>query len=546
MAAWAGFVAAFLWPLYGLFCSMVLELPERMPARIALGASYFGMAILARRRKFGWGAHALWILTSAVGMVWLPWMLYLDSGRAAYWVASVSFFGTILGFALRPWDLLPAILAAVGFATLSKGAPSNLLDVGIVAVFSISTWIGSRMSHMLWEAKRRIGLQNRRILQQNIRLKELNHAKNVFSASVAHDLRTPLAVATSLAETLAAEDLSSTARNRLGSLVTALGQLRRQSENLFDLERFQLGVTRLDPCDVDLVDWIRHFEEGFSSISRTRDITFQVVLHASELKAHIDPVRMEAVLHNLVSNALKFTHRGGHVELHLGHEEDRTLVLSVVDDGEGIPASALPHIFDRFQQVDRGPGTYTVGAGIGLALVREIVEAHGGTIRVESTPNLGSLFEVRLPNTLTHVQPQPPASLLAEEPMATGGHAGHGIRVLVVEDDPLLRQILSEILEGSAHVTCAGDGLEALRLAQEIRPDVIVSDVAMPRMDGIEFVKTLRADATLAAIPVILLSGDPVSVSRRLGGCARLRVLPKPFDRNELVRNILEATESGP
>jgi signal transduction histidine kinase len=139
-------------------------------------------------------------------------------------------------------------------------------------VFTISTWIGSRMSHMLWEAKRRIGIQNQRILQQNTRLKELDRAKNVFTASVAHDLRTPLAVATSLAEALAKEELSGTARNRLESLATSLAQLRRQSDNLFDLERFQLGVTRLDPCEVDLVDWIRHFEEGFASIARARDI----------------------------------------------------------------------------------------------------------------------------------------------------------------------------------------------------------------------------------------------------------------------------------
>lgn len=547
MAAWAGFVAAILWPLYGYFCELVLGLPERMPARFALGASYCVLAILARTKRFGWSAHALWILTSAAGMIWLPWMLYLDSGRASYWVASVSFFGTILGFALRPWDLAPAILAAIGFATFSDGAPSSVLDIGIVAVFSISTWIGSRMSHMLWEAKRRIGLQNQRIRQQNNRLKELDRAKNVFTASVAHDLRTPLAVASSLASALGDEELSKTARNRLESLATALEQLRRQSENLFDLERFQLGVTRLDPRDVDMIRWIRHFEEGFASVSRARGLTFQVVLHATELKAHLDPVRMDTVLHNLVSNAIKFTHAGGHVEVHLGSEEERTLVLSIVDNGEGIPASALPHIFDRFQQVDRGPGTYTAGAGIGLALVREIVEAHGGTIRVESTPTLGSMFEIRIPGALTHFQTPPPTTFIALEPSlgARGSARGWPIKALVVEDDPLLRQILGEILEGSAQTTCAEHGLEGLRLALQMHPDIIVSDVAMPHMDGIELVKALRANPSLSGIPVILLSGDPVSVIRRLVGFEQVRVLPKPFDRNDLVKTMQEMAISS-
>lgn len=539
IAAWAGFVAAVLWPLYGFFCQAVLHLPERMPARFALGVAYFAMAVFARTKRFGWNAYCLWILSAAMGMIWLPWMLYLDSDRAPYWVASISFFGTILGFGLRPWDLVPAFAAAIGLALFTDGAPSTLLDVGIVAVFLISTWIGSRVSLMLWEARRRIGLQNRRILHQNVRLKELDRAKNVFTASVAHDLRTPLAVATSLASDLASEDLTATARNRLESLSTALGQLHRQSENLFDLERFQLGATRLDPCDLDMVAWIRHFEEGFASIARTRDITFQVVLHTSQLQAHLDPIRIETVLHNLVSNAFKFTPRGGHVEVHLATEEDRTLLLSVVDDGEGIPAQSVPHIFDRFQQVDRGPGTYTTGAGIGLALVREIVEAHGGTVRVESTPKLGSLFEIRIPRAVTFAEPAPsPAPL----PFLEAAEPSVRLRALVVEDDMLLRHVLRDILEGTARTATAGDGREGLRVAQEFRPDIVISDVAMPRMDGIALFEALRSDPDLADIPVILLSGDPHSVRIRLSGSDNLSVQPKPFDRDQLIRTIHELT----
>lgn len=540
MAAWAGFAAAILWPLYGFFCQMALHLPERMSARFVLGAVYLVLAILARMRRFRWEAHALWILGAGMGMIWLPWMLYLDSLRAPYWVASISFFGTLIGFALRPMDLIPAALLAIGLATVTDGEPTSLLDAGIVAVFLISTWIGSRMSQMLWEARRRIGFQNRRILHQNNRLKELHKAKNIFTASVAHDLRTPLAVATSLAGELAKEQLDPASRNRLESLSLALEQLRRQSENLFDLERFQLGVSRLDPCDLDVVAWIRHFEEGFASIARTRRITFQVVLHVGELHARFDPVRMETVIHNLVSNSLKFTPSGGHVEVHLGIEEGLTLVMSVLDDGEGIPPNSLPHIFDRFQQVDRGPGTYTVGAGIGLALVREIVEAHGGTIRVDSTPGLGSLFEIRLPDTLiradalTVKDPLPPA-------IATpAGSTDLPIKALVVEDDPLLRQVLTDILEGTAQVSTASDGRDGLRVALELLPDIIVSDVAMPRMNGLEFFDALRSDPQLCHIPVVLLSGDTPHVSSRVAGFDRVSVQPKPFDREILIQTILD------
>jgi CheY-like chemotaxis protein len=360
-------------------------------------------------------------------------------------------------------------------------------------------------------------------------------------------------VALSLTQDLGKEDLSPVARTRLDSLAMALDQMRRQSADLLDLERFQLGVARLDPLELDTCTWLARFEEGLTSLARTRRLTFQVVHHDHDLRARFDPVRMETVLHNLVGNALKFTPQGGHIEVHVAREADRTLVLSVIDDGEGIPAAALPTIFDRYQQVDRGPGTYTVGAGIGLALVREIVEAHQGSIRVESTPGLGSLFEIRLPGALSHdhnpldtskqipLPPPPPPPVLPNPVRPPRG----AILALVVEDDMLLRHVLVDLLAGVARCATARDGREALRLAVELQPDIVITDLVMPTMDGMSLLAAIRQDPVIANTPVILLTGDPQTLADRLAPDSRLAIHGKPFNRSDLVETILDLAHPG-
>jgi len=549
------FAAALLWPTYGLFCRYVLDLPERMVPRIGMGLAYILLGFLARASRFGGRSHVLWILVTAYGMLWLPWALYLDSARAAYWVASLSFFGTILGLLVHGWELPLTIVLGIALVVITGEMPTTTLDLGMIAVFAISCCMGALIDQALRRARRRIEIQNRQIRNQNEKLQYLDRAKNEFTAAIAHDLRTPLTVALSLTQDLGKEDLSAVARTRLDSLAMALDQMRRQSADLLDLERFQLGVARLDPVDLDTCTWLARFEEGLTSLARTRRLTFQVVHHDRDLRARFDPVRLETVLHNLVGNALKFTPQGGHIEVHLSREPGRTLLLSVIDDGEGIPASALPTIFDRYQQVDRGPGTYTVGAGIGLALVKEIVEAHDGTIRVESTPGLGSLFEIRLPGALLHeadsappdsgfpvsvpAPPAPPAAATSPRPPRGA------ILALVVEDDMLLRHVLVDLLAGVARCATARDGREALRLALEIQPDIVITDLVMPTMDGMSLVAAIRQDPVIAHTPVILLTGDPHTLADRIAPDPLLAIHGKPFNRAELVETILDLAHPG-
>lgn len=536
-----GLVCAFLWPLYGWFCDKVLGYPEHHAVRTLIGLGYLGLWALARKDRMGQFGRYCWVALNTLGMVWLPTALYFETNRSDYWQLSIVFFALALGLAIRGWDLLLSAALGAVVVVWQFNDQFHRGDLILLPVAAITTWVAFLGVHTLRMARSRIEEQAEEILRQNRILKDIDRRKDEFTASIAHDLRTPLAVAMSLSEDLSETDLSPIARRRLESLAQALRQMKRQSEDLLDLERFQLGVARIDPVVVDMCAWLRRFEEGFASMARARGLSFQVVLAQRQLVAKFDPIRMEAALFNLVSNAFKFTPPDGHVEVHLRKVGDRGVSIAVLDDGEGIPPDALPKIFDRYEQVDRGPGTYTAGVGIGLALVREIAEIHGGHAQVQSTLGLGSLFEIVLDDALVESAPAnldsiPSVRTAPLMPMPRSKPSG--AMILVVEDQQLLRHVLREILERVARVASARDGHEALRLVHELRPDVVVTDLSMPGMDGLELLAMLRSDPSTSDIPVVILSGDIQPLRSRLAEDSSLALLSKPFEQERLVSTV--------
>jgi signal transduction histidine kinase/CheY-like chemotaxis protein len=534
----SGIVGAILWTLYGLFCQDVLHLRETMEWRWLLSAGFLFLGVRAHAKRFGPLDRWLWVWLCSMGMVWLPWHIYFLNDRAPYWQMSITFFCLAVSLAIRGVDLVPTLFLGVFVIVATNGSDFGHQDISLVAVAAITMWLVVTGVHTLRSSRRHIEDLARLIDRQNTRLRAIDRGKDEFTANIAHDLRTPLAVALSLSEDMARTDLAPATRKRLESLVEALRQMRRQSEELLDLQRFQLGVAKMDRQVVNLGEWLGKFEEGFTSMARARGLTFQVVLPRDGFTARIDPLRMETALFNLVSNAFKFTPPGGHVEVHLRRQGSRGLALAVLDDGEGIPNDALQKIFERFQQVDRGPGTYTAGVGIGLALVREIAEAHEGRVNVQSTVGLGTLFEIILEDAAVELEtPQlqlvpmsGPAGLVSHNRRPFTGHLA-----LVAEDQQLLRHVLHDIVEQVAKVATACDGREALRLVHELHPDILITDFAMPGMDGLELLAALRSDPSTKDLPVILLTGDPVHLRQRLAEEPTLKILGKPFDQAELV-----------
>lgn len=320
-----------------------------------------------------------WFSHSVVGLGWLPWHLYFANDRDAYWQMSIVCFSVAVPVALRGLDLIPAIAGMVALVVATHGSKIGTPDLPLLAVVIFMTTLVTTGVHVWRRSQRRIEEQSDLLERQNNRLRELDRSKDEFTANVAHDLRTPLAVALCLTEELS-RNKSPQDRQQLDSLAGTLHQLHRQSEELLDFQRFQLGIAQLDRQNTDMRAWLEKYQPGFASMARSRGISFRVATPREPICASIDQVRMETALFNLVSNAFKFTPSGRWVEIRLGSMGECDVSIAVEDGGEGIPPESVERIFEKFQQIDRGPGTHTCGAGIGLSLVKEIVHAHGGRI----------------------------------------------------------------------------------------------------------------------------------------------------------------------
>jgi CheY-like chemotaxis protein len=249
---------------------------------------------------------------------------------------------------------------------------------------------------------------------------------------------------------------------------------------------------------VDLPPIIEAALETVRPAAAAKGIRLQPVLDSRSGSVSGDPSRLQQVLWNLLSNAIKFTPRDGRVQVIL-QRVDSHVEIKVIDDGEGIHPGFLPHVFDRFRQADSSATRSHGGLGLGLAIVRQLAELHGGTIQASSAgPNQGSTFTLSLPllpiyqrRAGDHRHPKTTTSPLAAVPRVLPKL--DGVRVLVVDDEPDARALATRLLSGQgATVTTAENAADAFRLLREIHPDVLVSDIGMPGEDGLSFIKRVR------------------------------------------------------
>ena len=391
-------------------------------------------------------------------------------------------------------------------------------------------------------------------------LAEMDRAKTVFFSNVSHEFRTPLTLILGPVEDALAHAPRGLEGDNLEAVHRSALRLLRLVNSLLDFARIEAGRVQMTFVPTDLSRLTTDLASSFRSLVERAGLRLVVDCPPLREPVYVDPVQWEKITLNLVSNAFKFT-LAGEIAVRLRAEGDR-VVLSVRDTGSGIPTQELPRIFERFHRVEGATGRSFEGTGIGLSLVQELVHLHGGSVRASSVVGQGSTFEVSLPTGRAHL----PADRVSEggvQGEGSGGAAPYlleasrwigpeaeieepaapsvsdGARVLVVDDNADMREYLGRLLATRWRVEVVADGESALASARANPPDLVLSDVMMPGLDGFGLLRALRGFAETNQVPVVLLSaraGEEALLEGLETGADDYLV--KPFTARELLARV--------
>ncbi len=389
-------------------------------------------------------------------------------------------------------------------------------------------------------------------------LQKLNQSKTQFYTNITHEFRTPLTVIMGINEELQRSQeklkLSDTKKQKLAQ---GHDLIQRNSQNLLqlinqllDLSKADSGMLSLNLVQRDIVPYLNYLTESFYSKAKEKDIRLVFYPEIEDLIMDFDEAKIQQMVYNLLSNALKFTPEKGKVVLHIQEELENGqafMKMKVSDNGNGIDAEKLPHIFDRFYQADDSSTRSEEGTGIGLALTKDLVDLMQGTIAVESKIDKGTSFTIILPvqnkaalatsNELAKLDIAPPLSK-ATETLPISGQAlvdSDLPLILIVEDNPDVTIYIQQLLENNYQIQTANNGEAGIAQALEIIPDIIISDVMMPKKDGFELTQTLKADTRTSHIPIVLLTAKATETDKIAGlKTGADAYLTKPFNKEEL------------
>ena len=387
----------------------------------------------------------------------------------------------------------------------------------------------------------RAAAENERLYHQ---AEESSRLKEEFLATISHELRTPLSAILGWAKMLRLGQLSS--ENTVKAVDTIERNARAQAQlvdDLLDVSRIITGKLRMDVRPADPGSFIDAAVEAVRPAAEAKGVRVQKIIDTGSVSIPGDPVRLQQIVWNLLSNAIKFTPRGGHVQIR-SERVDSHLEIIVSDTGQGISSDFLPHVFDRFRQADQKASRSHGGMGLGLAIVRHLVELHGGTVHASSEgEGKGATFTVTLPISPVYqvdasgARVHPAARDLL--PAAEVTDRLDGLTILVVDDEPDTRDLLRQGLEYcGAKVEVVGSAAEAIETLKVSVPDVLISDIGMPGTDGYDFIRQVRSLSSARAGKVAAIALTAYTrVEDRLHA---LRAgydmhVPKPVELAELV-----------
>ncbi|HTF19537.1 MAG TPA: ATP-binding protein, partial [Chryseolinea sp.] len=494
----------------------------------------------------------------------------LWEGDYRFWVRSKDYAGRV------------SQAQSFDFIILAPWYRSSVAYIAYFLILSFAVWLLVRWRSSQLE-KDKVALQAEisrhtiEIRQQNVQLekqsealsanakqlKELDTLKSNFFINISHEFRTPLSLIVGPLEKFIANS-SSVKTTELERMHRSAKRLQQLINQLLDLAKLESGTLKVVEQRADFLYFLRVVAASFESLSDTKAIRYEVDIPPGAYETIFDTAKLETVLYNLLSNAFKFTPENGRIDFKVLVPVDNKdeIVISVSDTGPGIPLHALDHIFDRFFQVDSSSSRAFEGSGIGLSLVREIIALLKGSVVVESQNGAGATFTVRLPMPGTYspnsqnVLPQHAgiAGTLSkddtkiDDPIAdadTSDDLPTSVPlILLIEDNKDLREYLQENLEADFRVITAENGKTGLEKALDLIPDLILSDMMMPLMDGFTLCTAVRADERISHIPFILLTAR-ATIESKLAGLelGADDYVTKPFNFQELqvrIKNLLD------
>lgn len=476
-----------------------------------------------------------------------------------------------------PWPDPPDMAVVVPIKSNVARRPAGALVVGISACIRLDArytsflqLVGSQVATAVANA-RAYEVERRRAEE----LAEIDRVKTVFFSNVSHEFRTPLTLMLGpLDDALALPDTPAPVRAHLDVAHRNAQRLLKLVNSLLDFARIEAGRIQASFVPRDLAALTADLSSTFRSAMQRAKLEFEVDCGPLGEPVYVDREMWEKIVLNLLSNAFKFTLKGS-VRVRLTRDRGHAL-LEVSDTGVGVPEHEIPRLFDRFHRVEGTEARTHEGSGIGLALVQELVRLHGGSIEVTSRLGVGTTFGVRIPFGKAHIPPdriQAPAALVST---AVGAQAyvqealrwlpdegedgaakvvalmeAHGTkhdarfastfgsRVLLADDNADMRMYIRDLLSPLYDVETVADGAQALEAARRTRPDIILSDVMMPRLGGFEVLKALRADRELSDVPVIIVSARAGEEARIEGlGAGADDYIVKPFHARELLARV--------
>lgn len=470
-----------------------------------------------------------------------------------YFFVGADVFGLWRNYALRCFVMSMGLLAfplcfsiylALDFARTNENLSLRLAEVEGLSAKALAQEAEKLelVTQQAEKLEKTVIERTAQVQRQADQLQELDQVKSRFFINLTHEFRTPLTLILGPAKQILNRETDPQTSADAGTISRNADRLLQLINQLLDLSKLEAGKMELNDSPAELVALIRRNVSLFQSLGEQKNIRLSFLADWDTLYVSIDQAKLEGILFNLLSNAIKFTQPGGLVVVAL-NKVGSAFDLLVTDTGMGIPESKMPYIFDRFYQADASDTRVQEGTGIGLAITKELTELMGGQLMVHSIAGEGTEMQVRLPiNKVAGPIPELVAgpdqeTIFVAETVINGG--SDLPLILVIEDNHELRRFIASVMGETYQVIEAGNGEEGLAIGLERIPDLVITDLMMPLMNGYQVCAGLKANEKTSHIPIVILTAKGDTDSRIAGLEIRADAyLSKPFDQRELLATV--------